>query len=106
MLFLQNLQLSAGTGATALGVAIGLAAKLAVGVRDVQARAQAPLPQDADRDRRADRASARRLYASWEGIGAQLAALLVVYGSYALARGLQTRRYRRVAGQLAEPVRG
>ncbi len=43
------------------------------------------------------------LYATWEGIAAQLAALLVVYGSYALARALQARRYRR---ELATPVRG
>jgi high-affinity iron transporter len=35
------------------------------------------------------------VYATWEGIGAQLLSLLVVYGSYALARGLQLRRYKR-----------
>jgi high-affinity iron transporter len=34
------------------------------------------------------------LYATWEGIGAQIAALLVVYGSYALARQIQHRRRR------------
>ena len=32
---------------------------------------------------------------NWEGVGAQFGALLVVYGSYALARGLQLRRRRR-----------
>jgi high-affinity iron transporter len=35
------------------------------------------------------------LYPTWEGIAAQLAALAIVYGSYALARGLQRRRRRR-----------
>jgi len=35
------------------------------------------------------------LYANWQGIGAQLAALAAVYGSYALARGLQKHRRRR-----------
>jgi high-affinity iron transporter len=35
------------------------------------------------------------LYANWEGVAAQLAALLVVYGSYALARAMQARRRRR-----------
>ena len=35
------------------------------------------------------------IYANWQGIGAQLAALAVVYGSYALARGLQKHRRRR-----------
>jgi hypothetical protein len=34
------------------------------------------------------------VYPNWEGIGAQLAALLVVYGSYALARAMQLRRRR------------
>jgi hypothetical protein len=35
------------------------------------------------------------LYANWEGVGAQIAAMLVVYGSYAPARALQARRRRR-----------
>jgi hypothetical protein len=34
------------------------------------------------------------LYANWEGIGAQVAAMLVVYGSYP-RRALQSRRRRR-----------
>jgi high-affinity iron transporter len=34
------------------------------------------------------------LYPNWEGTTAQLAALLVVYGSYALARGMQKHRTR------------
>jgi high-affinity iron transporter len=38
------------------------------------------------------------LYPSWEGVGAQVAALLVVYGSYALARAIQAhRRHRHTA---------
>jgi high-affinity iron transporter len=35
------------------------------------------------------------LYPTWEGIGGQLAAIVVVYGSYAAARGLQRRRRKR-----------
>jgi high-affinity iron transporter len=46
------------------------------------------------------------LYATWQGIAAQLTVLLVVYGSYALARALQARRYRRAPRELATPVRG
>jgi high-affinity iron transporter len=41
------------------------------------------------------------VYPNWQGIGAQLAALLVVYGSYALARAMQLRR-RRLAIRRAE----
>ena len=36
------------------------------------------------------------LYPTWEGIAGQLAAIVVVYGSYAAARGLQRRRRKRV----------
>jgi high-affinity iron transporter len=39
------------------------------------------------------------VYATWEGIGAQLASLLVVYGSYALARALQRSRSRRAVAR-------
>ncbi|HTZ86372.1 MAG TPA: FTR1 family protein [Solirubrobacteraceae bacterium] len=140
VLFLQNLQVSAGSGATALGVAIGLAATFAVGF--VTFKLERKLPY-----RKMLIATGVLIglvlavmvgttvhslqglgwvpstptgftlalwwgqwlgvYATWEGIGAQLAALLVVYGSYALARALQGRRYRRVARELpAEPVRG
>jgi high-affinity iron transporter len=41
------------------------------------------------------------LYANWEGVGAQLAALAAVYGSYALARGLQKHRRRRAVSRSA-----
>jgi hypothetical protein len=35
------------------------------------------------------------LYPTVEGIAAQIAALIIVYGAYALARGVQHRRRRR-----------
>jgi high-affinity iron transporter len=130
VLFLQNLQVSAGSSATALGIAIGLAGTLAVGfvtfklerklpykkmliatgvliglvlgvmvgttVHSLQGLGWVPgtqtgftLPLWCGQW--------LGLYATWEGIGAQLVALLVVYGSYAVARALQTRRYKRVA---------
>lgn len=139
VLFLQNLQVSAGGGATALGVGVGLAGTFAVGFATFKLERKLPyrkmliatgvliglvlgvmvgttvhslqglgwlpstptgfvLPLWTGQW--------LGLYATWEGIGAQLAALLVVYGSYALARALQGRRYRRVARELAEPVRG
>jgi high-affinity iron transporter len=37
------------------------------------------------------------IYATWEGIAAQFGALLVVFGSYALAREIQVRAPRRRA---------
>lgn len=139
VLFLQNLQVSAGSSATALGIAIGLAATLAVGfvtfklerklpykkmliatgvliglvlgvmvgttVHSLQGLGWVPstaagftLPLWCGQW--------LGLYATWEGIGAQLMALLVVYGSYALARLLQTRRYKRVPRELPTLVRG
>jgi high-affinity iron transporter len=45
-------------------------------------------------------------YATWQGIGAQLAALLAVYGSYAAARQLQGRRRRRAPSDVATLARG
>jgi high-affinity iron transporter len=44
------------------------------------------------------------LYPTWEGITAQLLALLVVYGSYALARGLQSRRRRGAVARDGSPA--
>jgi high-affinity iron transporter len=41
------------------------------------------------------------LYPNWEGITAQVAALLVVYGSYALARAMQKHRGRRAIARSA-----
>ncbi len=128
VLFLQNLQVSAGGGATALGILIGLGATFAVGF--VTFKLERKLPY-----RKMLIATGILIglvlgvmvgttvhslqglgwvpstptgftlqpwwgqwlgaYATWQGIGAQLAALLIVYGSYALARALQARRYRR-----------
>lgn len=139
VLFLQNLQVSAGGGATALGVAIGLAATLAVGfvtfklerklpyrkmliatgvliglvlgvmvgatVHSLQGLGWVPSTPTGF-DLQLWWGQWLGVYATWEGIGAQLAALLVVYGSYALARALQTRRYRRAPGELPTLARG
>jgi high-affinity iron transporter len=139
VLFLQNLQVSAGGPATALGIAIGLTATFAVGF--VTFKLERKLPY-----RKMLIATGvliglvlgvmvgttvhtlqglgwlgstptgfglplwtgqwLGLYATWQGIAAQLLALLVVYGSYALARALQARRYRRAPRELATPVRG
>jgi len=139
VLFLQNLQVSAGGPATALGIAIGLSATFAVGF--VTFKLERKLPY-----RKMLIATGvliglvlgvmvgttvhtlqglgwlgstptgfglplwtgqwLGLYATWQGIAAQLLALLVVYGSYALARALQARRYRRAPRELATPVRG
>jgi high-affinity Fe2+/Pb2+ permease len=44
------------------------------------------------------------LYANWEGIGAQVVAMLIVYGSYAAARALQARRRRRAQRVVAQPM--
>ncbi len=132
VLFLQNLQVSAGSQATALGIAIGLAGTLAVGfvtfklerklpykkmliatgvliglvlavmvgttVHSLQGLGWVPSTQTGFK---LDLWWGQWLgvYATWEGIGAQLLALLVVYGSYALARALQMRRYKRAPGR-------
>jgi high-affinity iron transporter len=127
VLFLQNLQVSAGTGATLLGVAIGMAATLIVGtvtfalgrklpyrrmliltgiliglvlavmvgttINNLQGLGWIPTsPTGFAIDPRLSQWLG--LYATWEGIGAQIAALLVVYGSYALARQIQHHRRR------------
>ncbi|HEX3910755.1 MAG TPA: FTR1 family protein [Solirubrobacteraceae bacterium] len=128
VLFLQNLQVSAGSQATALGIAIGLGGTLAVGFVTFKLERKLPykkmliatgvliglvlavmvgttvhslqglgwLPSTATGfDLELWWGQWLGVYATWEGIGAQLLALLVVYGSYALARGLQLRRYKR-----------
>jgi high-affinity iron transporter len=41
------------------------------------------------------------LYPNWEGIAGQLTAVLTVYGSYAVARGLQKHRLRRALSRPA-----
>jgi len=128
VLFLQNLRVSAGTGATILGVGLGLAATMVVGVTTFALERKLPYrrmliatgvliglvlaimtgvtvhtlqglgwvgttPVGIDLSLAYGRWLG--LYANWEGIGAQVAALLVVYGSYAAARALQARRRRR-----------
>lgn len=128
VLFLQNLQVSAGSQATALGIAIGLAGTLAVGFVTFKLERKLPykkmliatgvliglvlavmvgttvhslqglgwVPSTATGFALAPWwGQWLGVYATWEGMGAQLLSLLVVYGSYALARGLQMRRYRR-----------
>ena len=60
VLFLQSLQLSAGTATVLEGAGLGLAMTLAVGARDVLLPAQAALQEDADRHRRLHRLRARR----------------------------------------------
>jgi high-affinity iron transporter len=134
VLFLQNLQVSAGTGATVLGVGFGLAATTVVGVVTFALEQKLPykkmliatgvliglvlgimvgttihnlqglgwIPTSAT-SFQLDLAWGRwlGLYATWEGIAAQLAALAAVYGSYALARGLQKHRRRRAVSRSA-----
>jgi high-affinity iron transporter len=134
VLFLQNLQVSAGTGATILGVGFGLAATTVVGVVTFSLEQKLPYKKmliatgvliglvlwimvgttvhnlqglgwipTSPTSFQLDLAWGRWLgiYANWQGIGAQLAALAVVYGSYALARGLQKHRRRRAVSGAA-----
>jgi high-affinity iron transporter len=134
VLFLQNLHVSAGTGACLLGAGIGLAATLAVGAITFLAQRKLPykrmliatgvliavvlavmtgttahvmqglgwlpatptgfsLPVWAN--------SWLGLYATWEGLAAQFGALVVVLGSYVVAREVQVRGPRRRARRRA-----
>ncbi len=137
VLFLQNLRVSAGTGATILGVGLGLAATTVVGVATFALERKLPYrkmliatgvliglvlaimtgvtvhtlqglgwvgttPVGFDISLAYGRWLG--LYANWEGIGAQVAALLVVYGSYAAARALQGRRRRRAVRSSSAPL--
>jgi FTR1 family protein len=128
VLFIQNLQVSAGTGATVLGSGIGLAATLAVGLVTFALQRKLPyrkmliatgvlialvlavmtgstahvlqglgwLPATPTTFTVPLWMSRwLGIYGSWEGIAAQLAALLVVLGSYFLAREIQVRAPRR-----------
>jgi high-affinity iron transporter len=139
VLFLQNLQVSAGSQATTLGILIGLAGTLAVGFVTFKLERKLPykkmliatgvliglvlgvmvgttvhslqglgwLPTTPTGFSLAPWwGQWLGVYATWEGIAAQLAALLVVYGSYALARQLQTRRHRRVPREAVTLARG
>ena len=139
VLFLQNLQVSAGSQATALGIAIGLAGTFAVGFVTFKLERKLPykkmliatgvliglvlavmvgttvhtlqglgwVPNTPTGFALAPWwGQWLGAYATWQGIGAQLAALLAVYGSYAAARQLQGRRRRRVAPEAATLARG
>ncbi|HTA35598.1 MAG TPA: FTR1 family protein [Solirubrobacteraceae bacterium] len=127
VLFLQNLQVSAGTQATVLGILVGLGGTLAVGYVTFKLERKLPYRKMLIATGVliglvlavmvgttvhtmqglgwiASTATGFHLqlwwgqwlgvFPTWEGIGAQLAALAVVYGSYAFARALQLRRKR------------
>jgi high-affinity iron transporter len=139
VLFLQNLQVSAGGQATALGIAIGLAGTLVIGFVTFKLERKLPYKkmliatgvligvvlavmvgttvhslQGLGWLAHTPTSFALQpwwgqwlgVYATWQGIGAQLAALLAVYGSYAAARQLQGRRRRRVSPEAATLARG
>jgi high-affinity iron transporter len=128
VLFLQNLQISAGTPATLLGVGFGLAATAAVGVVTFALERKLPyrrmliatgiliglvlaimvgttihnlqglgwIPTTPAGFRLGlGWGRSLGLYPNWQGIAGQLASLLIVYGSYSLARAFQHRRVRR-----------
>jgi FTR1 family protein len=137
VLFLQNLQVSAGTRTTLTGVAIGLGATLVVGfltfalgrklpyrrmliltgiliglvlaimvgitVNTLQELAWLPAtPTGFSIDSRVSQWTG--IFPTWEGITAQITALLIVYGSYAAARQLQHhRRHRILTAQAVAP---
>jgi high-affinity iron transporter len=130
VLFLQNLQVSAGTTTCLLGAAIGLAATLGVGLVTFVAQRKLPyrkmliatgvlialvlavmtgttihvlqglgwLPSTSTGFTLPIWANSwLGLYATWQGLAAQAGALLVVLGSYVVAREIQVRRPRRRA---------
>jgi FTR1 family protein len=137
VIFLQNLQVSAGTAACLLGSAIGLAGTLAVGGITFAAERKLPykklliatgvlialvlavmtgttvhvmqglgwLPASATSfDLPLWCNSWLGLYATWEGIAAQFGALLVVLGSYFVAREMQIGSLRRRRRRAVTPV--
>jgi high-affinity iron transporter len=139
VLFLQNLQVSAGSQATVLGIAIGLAGTLAVGFVTFKLERKLPYKKmliatgvliglvlavmvgttvhslqglgwvgstPTGFTLQPWWGQWLGVYATWQGIGAQLAALLAVYGSYAAARQVQGRRRRRAAPEAATLARG
>jgi high-affinity iron transporter len=134
VLFLQNLQVSAGSQATAMGILIGLAGTLAVGFVTFKLERKLPyrkmliatgvliglvlgvmvgttvhslqglgwVPSTPTSFALAPWwGQWLGAYATWQGIGAQLLALLIVYGSYALARALQGHRQRSAHEQMS-----
>ncbi len=134
VLFIQNLQVSAGTSACVLGAGIGLAGTLAVGLATFYFQRKLPykkmliatgalialvlavmtgatahvlqglgwLPTTPASFTVPIWANSwLGLYATWEGLACQLAALLAVVGSYVVAREIQVRAPRRRARRLA-----
>ena len=86
----------------ATGVLIGLVLAIMVGTTIHNLQGLGWIPTSATRFQ-LDLAWGRwlGLYANWEGIDAQLTALAVVYGSYALARALQKHRGQRAVSRSA-----
>jgi high-affinity iron transporter len=137
VLFLQALQTSAGTGATALGAGIGLGATLIVGtitfklqrklpfkrmlvltgvlialvlavmvgttVHTIQGIGWIPITTTSFQVS-TDWSTWLGVYPTWEGICAQLGALVFVLGSYFAAREIQINRPRRRALRREEPA--
>jgi high-affinity iron transporter len=134
VLFLQNLQVSAGTATTILGVGLGLVATALVGLATFALERKLPYKKmliatgvligmvlaimtgvtvqnlqglgwlpTTPIGIHLSLSWGRWLgiYPNWEGIGAQVAAMLAVYGSYVVARGLQSRRRRRAIARSA-----
>ena len=130
VLFLQALQTSAGTGATALGAGIGLGATLIVGAVTFKLQRKLPFKRmlvltgvlialvlavmvgttvhnmqgigwlastTTSFEVPVDWSTWLGVYPTWQGIGAQLGALVFVFGSYFAARELQIGRPRRRA---------
>jgi high-affinity iron transporter len=137
VLFIQNLQVSAGTSACILGTAIGLTATLTVGVITFALQRKLPykkmliatgvlialvlavmtgttahVMQGLGWLPSTPTAFAVPLwmsrwlgiYGTWEGIASQLAALVVVLGSYYVAREIQVRAPRRRRAALLSDV--
>jgi high-affinity iron transporter len=136
VLFLQALQTSAGTGATALGAGIGLGATLLVGAITFKLQRKLPFKRmliltgvlialvlavmvgttihtmqgigwipitTTSFQISTDWSTWLGVYPTWEGIGAQLGAMVFVLGSYFAAREIQINRPRRRALRREEP---
>jgi high-affinity iron transporter len=137
VLFLQALQTSAGTGATALGAGIGLGATLIVGTITFKLQRKLPFKRmlvltgvlialvlavmvgttvhsmqgigwipitTTSFQVSTDWSTWLGVYPTWEGICAQLGALVFVLGSYFAAREIQVNRPRRRALRQDQPA--
>jgi high-affinity iron transporter len=135
VLFLQNLQVSAGTNATVLGIAIGLGATFVVGFATFRLERKLPYKKmliatgvliglvlavmvgttvhnlqglgwvpstPTGFDLELWWGQWLGVYPTWEGIGAQVAAMLVVFGSYFVAGAVQSRRSRLAQARTAD----